>query len=84
MSMLARRLQVLLDEKQYRRLEQTAKRRRVSVSTVVRDAIDRDLWSEADVQRHEAAQRFLDSPDMEVPDVPDLLAELDELRGRRG
>ncbi len=82
--MLTRRLQVLLDEKQYRRLEQTAKRRRVSVSTVVRDAIDRDLWSEADVQRYEAARRFLDSPDMEVPDVPDLLAELDELRGRRG
>lgn len=84
MRMLTRRLQVLLDEKQYRRLEQTAKRRRVSVSTVVRDAIDRDLWSEADVQRSEAAQRFLASPDMEVPDVPDLLAELDELRGRRG
>ncbi len=84
MSMLNRRLQILLDEPRYRRLEQVAKRRRVSVSTVVRDAIDRDLWSEADVQRSEAAQRFLASPDMEVPDVPDLLAELDELRGRRG
>lgn len=84
MSMLDRRLQVLLDERQYRRLEQVAKRRRVSVSTVVRDAIDRDLWSEADVQRSEAARRFLASPDMEVPDVPELLAELDELRGRRG
>ncbi len=84
MSMLTRRLQVLLDEQQYRRLAQIAKRRRVSVSTVVRDAIDRDLWSEADVQRSEAARRFLESPDMEVPDVPDLLAELDELRGRRG
>ncbi|MBX3029643.1 MAG: antitoxin [Chloroflexi bacterium] len=84
MSMLNRRLQVLLDEDRYRRLEGVAKRRRVSVSTVVRDAIDRDLWSEADVQRAEAARRFLASPDMEVPDVPELLAELDELRGRRG
>lgn len=84
MSMLNRRLQVLLEERQYRRLEQVAKRRRVSVSTVVRDAIERDLWSAADIARSEAAQRFLASPDMEVPDVPELLAELDELRGRRG
>jgi Arc/MetJ-type ribon-helix-helix transcriptional regulator len=84
MSMLTRRLQVLLDEGQYRRLEQVAKRRRVSVSTVVRDAIDRDLRSLDDVRRREAGQRFLDGPEMEVPDADELLAELDALRGRRG
>jgi Arc/MetJ-type ribon-helix-helix transcriptional regulator len=81
MSMLTRRLQVLLDEQQYRRLESVAKRRRVSVSTVVRDAIERDLMSGADARRYEAAQRFLASPDMVVDE---LLAELDALRGRRG
>jgi hypothetical protein len=84
MSMLSRRLQVLLDERQYRRLEQVAKRRRVSVSTVVRDAIDRDLRSLDDVRQRAAGRRFLDGPEMEVPDVDELLAELDALRGRRG
>ena len=84
MSMLTRRLQVLLDEEQYRRLEGVARRRRVSVSTVVRHAIDRDLHSLDDVRRREAGRRFLDGPEMEVPDVDELLAELDELRGRRG
>lgn len=84
MSMLTRRLQVLLDEDRYRRLEGVAKRRRVSVSTVVRDAIDRDLGSLDDVRRRRAGQRFLDGPEMEVPDVDDLLAELDALRGRHG
>lgn len=71
--MLSRRLQVLLDEGRYRRLEQVARRRRVSVSTVVRDAIDRDLRSLDDVRRRDAGRRFLDGPEMEVPDV-DVLA----------
>jgi hypothetical protein len=84
MSMLTRRLQVLLDERQYRRLESVAKRRRVSVSTVVRDAIERDLMSGSDALRREAGRRILASPQMDVPDVDELLAELDELRGRRG
>lgn len=84
MSMLTRRLQVLLDEGQYRRLEGTAKRRRVSVSTVVRDAIDRDLRAGDDVRRREAGRRILSAPAMAVPEVDELLAELDELRGRRG
>jgi hypothetical protein len=84
MSMLNRRLQILLDEPRYRRLEQVAKRRRVSVSTVVRDAIDRDLRSLDDVRRREAGRRFLDGPEMAVPDVDELLVELDALRGRRG
>lgn len=84
MSMLNRRLQVLLDEGQYRRLERAARRRKVTVSTVVRDALERDLTSEDDVLRHEAGQRILAAPEMEVPDVDELLAELDALRGRRG
>ena len=84
MSMLDRRLQILVDEGRFRRLEQVAKRRRVSVSTVVRDAIDRELGSIDDVRRRHAGRRFLDGPEMEVPDVDELLAELDAIRGRRG
>jgi hypothetical protein len=81
MSMLTRRLQVLLDDGRYRRLEATARRRRVSVATVVRDAIDRDLGS-PELARAAAGQRFLDAPPMEVGSVDDLLDELDRLRGR--
>jgi hypothetical protein len=82
MSMLNRRLQVLLDDERYRRLEAAARRRRVSVATVVRDAIDRDLGSPA-MQRAAAGRRFLEAPPMEVGPVDDLLEELDRLRGRR-
>jgi hypothetical protein len=80
--MLTRRLQVLLDDKRYRGLEAAARRRRVSVATVVRDAIDRDLGSPA-LDRNAAGRRFLGAPPMEVGSVDDLLSELDQLRGRR-
>jgi hypothetical protein len=82
MSMLNRRLQVLLDEERYRRLEAVARRRRVSVATVVRDAIDHDLDSPAMV-RAAAGTRFLEAPPMQVGPVDDLLDELERLRGRR-
>lgn len=82
MSMLTRRLQVLVDDQRYRRLEAAARRRRVSVATVVRDAIDRDLGSPV-LARAAAGKRFLDAPPMEVGDVDQLLDELDRLRGRR-
>lgn len=82
MSMLNRRLQVLLDEERYQRLERAARRRRVSVATVVRDAIDRDLGSPA-LARRDAGQRFLAAPPMDVGSVGELLRELDALRGRR-
>ncbi|MGD8485330.1 MAG: antitoxin [Chloroflexota bacterium] len=80
--MLTRRLQVLLDDARYRRLEAAARRRHVSVATVVREAIDRDLGSPA-LDRGTAGRRFLAAAPMEVGSVEDLLAELDELRGRR-
>lgn len=83
MSMLSRRLQILVDEMQYRRLASTARRRRVSVSTVVREAIERDL-SGPDIRRREAGRRILRAPAMPIDDVDAVLAELDELRGRRG
>lgn len=82
MSMLTRRLQVLLDEPRYRRLEAAARRRQVSVATVVREAIDRDLDVPA-LGRHAAGQRFLEAPPMAVGSVEELLQELDEMRGRR-
>jgi hypothetical protein len=81
MLMLDRRLQVLVDEERYRRLEAEARRRRTSVAQVVREAIDSVL--PADVARKRAAlKEILEAEPMPVPaDPADLKRELDEIRG---
>jgi len=81
MSMLDRRLQVLIDEERWTRLEQEAERRRVSVSTLVREAIDRRYPSSVE-KRRAAFQALLDAEPMLVPDPDVLRSELDQLRGR--
>lgn len=82
MLMLERRLQVLIDDERHARLTEAARERGVSVGTVVREAIDRGLGPAAG-RREAAGRRLLGAPDMEVPDVAELRAELDGLRGRR-
>lgn len=79
---LDRRLQLLLDEERYRRVAELAGQRGTSVAAVIREAIDRGLPS-PDRRRRAAARRVLDAEPVEVPDVPDLLAELEQLRSRR-
>jgi hypothetical protein len=79
---LEHRLQILLDDERHRRITAVARERGVSVATVVREAIDRGVIDTAG-RRRASARRILEAPDMEVPDVPDLLQELDDLRGRR-
>lgn len=83
MLMLTRRLQILVDDERYQALERAARDRRVSVATVVRDAIDRDLAGPG-LRRAEAGRRLLDAAPMDVGPVDDLLGELEALRGRRG
>ena len=83
MSMLSRRLQVLLDDERYERLADAAAERGVSVAAIVREAIDRGMPASPG-RRRRAGQRILDAADMDLPDVEGLRAELDELRGRRG
>lgn len=78
-----RRLQILLDQARHDRLVAIAHERGVSVATVVREAIDRGL-PDLSERRQKAARRLLEAPDMPVPAADGLLAELDELRGRRG
>lgn len=82
MSMLNRRLQILVDEDRYRRLEERARRRGVPVAVVVREAIDRSLAIDQS-RRATAARHILGAEDMPVPDDPtELKGELEELRGR--
>jgi hypothetical protein len=71
-----RRVQILLDEDRYRRVAREARRRRVSVATVVRDAIDQ-MTSGAEARR-DAIAAILASEPMAVPSDPaDLRREVD-------
>ncbi|PSK96951.1 hypothetical protein CLV30_12435 [Haloactinopolyspora alba] len=79
---LRHRLQILLDDERHERVVAIAQARHVSVATVVREAIDRGL-PDTETHRSDAARRLLDASSMEVPDVDELLEELDELRGHR-
>jgi hypothetical protein len=80
--MLDHRLQILLDDERHQRITEAARERGVSVAAIVREAIDRGLPS-SDRQRRAAGEAVLAAEDMPVPDIPELLAELDALRGRR-
>lgn len=79
----SRRLQVLIEEDQYRRLEREASERGVSVATVVREALDEKLPTTR-AARRAAADAILEAQPMDVGDPEDLRRELDELRSRHG
>ncbi len=80
MHMLTRRLQVLLDERRYRRLRAEAHARRASVGALVRDAIDKAF--PVSLERKRAALKaILSAPPIELPtDIDELKAEIDEIR----
>jgi hypothetical protein len=78
-----RRLQVLVEDEQYRSLEALAADRGVSVASLVREALGRYLHAGPD-RRAQAAAAVLAAPGMPVPDPAGLRTELDELRARRG
>jgi hypothetical protein len=82
MSMLERRLQILIDEERHRRIVEAARERGISVGAVVRDAIDRGLTDPA-ARRRAAGNRLLAAEPMEMPDPDPLVRELEDLRGRR-
>lgn len=69
---LERRVHLLLDEPRYRKVAGEARRRRVSVATVIRDAIDQ-LPAGTDIRRR-AVAAFLDATPMAVPADPADLA----------
>jgi hypothetical protein len=82
MCILTRRLQILLDERQYARLAAFADERNLSVGAAVREAIDQVVPATTD-ERASALKRLLAAAPMDVPAPADLRTELDELRGRR-
>lgn len=83
MRMYTRRLQLLLDEDQHRRLTEEAERRHVSVAAVIRDAIDRALTDARVARRRAAIDKILAAEPMPVPDDPaDLKREIMELYDR--
>lgn len=79
---LDHRLQLLLDDDRYRKVSTVARQRGTTVAAVIREAIDRGLRG-PDEDRMAAGRRLLAADPMPVPDLPELLAELDDLRGRR-
>jgi predicted DNA-binding ribbon-helix-helix protein len=82
MSMLDRRLQVLIDQGLWARLEREAERRSVSVSTLVREAID-DRYPGSTAERRAALDAVLRAPLMEVPSRGVLRREREAIRARR-
>jgi predicted DNA-binding ribbon-helix-helix protein len=78
MCMLTHRLQLLLDDERYERVRALARQRGTSVATIIREAIDRGLPA-TQRRRSAAGRRILAAEPMAVAD---LLAELDDVRGR--
>lgn len=72
---LDRRLQVLLDEAQYRRLEEHAARRGESVAALVREAID-ERFPDERLDRRRAGDLLLDARPMDVDDWTAMKEEL--------
>ncbi|MGH7692676.1 MAG: antitoxin [Candidatus Dormibacteria bacterium] len=79
--MLSRRLQVLIDDSRWSRLEREAGRRGVSIGMLVREALDERFPGDAD-ERRAALQSVLAAVPMDVPDPDGLRAELEETRSR--
>jgi predicted DNA-binding protein len=78
MCMLTHRLQLLLDDERYERIHTLARQRGTSVAAVIREALDRGLPA-TQQRRAAAAQRILAA---DLMPVENLLAELDDVRGR--
>jgi hypothetical protein len=77
--MLSRRLQILIDEERYKRLERAAQKNKGSVAAAIRDAIDLAYPANLDEKR-KAAAAIVSAPQIELPDVEELKRELEAIR----
>ncbi|MBW3577076.1 MAG: antitoxin [Actinobacteria bacterium] len=78
-----RRLQVLLEQEQWDRLEALARERGVTVAAVVREGIDLVVPLEREV-REAAFRTVLQAAPMDVPEPDKLPSELEAIRARSG
>lgn len=77
-----KRVQVLMDPAEFRQLEGLARKRRSSVSELMREATRVQLLHGLERGRRvAAAHAFLDLPDAPLPDWAELKEELEERRG---
>jgi len=79
---MTKRVQVLMEPGEFRVLEGIARKRRVSVSDLMREAARVQLLSQAGrAGRSAAAHKFLDLPETPLPAWNDLKKELEDRRG---
>ena len=77
MPTLTRRLQVLLDEERYARLERMAQERGTTVAALVRDALDRAYPVEG-LRADAAADRFLARSPVDLGSWEEAKAEIED------
>lgn len=76
MPTLNRRLQILVDQDRYARLERRARERGTSVATLVREALDL-AYPATDQQRWSAIDRLLEAAPIDLGDWEQLSAEIE-------
>lgn len=83
MAVLTRRLQVLLDERRFTRLETLAAERHTTIAALVREALD-EVFPSGSLPPKEAAERFLARPPEHLGEWDDLKSEIEAslTRGR--
>lgn len=81
--MVDRRVQVLLDSRQYEKVTRLARRLGVPLAAVIREAIDQLADEEELDERRSAIEAILAAEPIEVrDDPPDLRRGIDDYRGR--
>jgi hypothetical protein len=81
MSMYDRRLQLLLDQDRFERVSRAARKRKVSVATVIREAIDLAVPAQG-FDRRAAAEAILSGPQIALPDPEELKREIADAHDR--
>ena len=81
---LTRRMQILLDERRFRALQQRAEQENISVGAFVRSAIDGALREDAGTRYEAAAAAFLDAQPLPVGELDELERELEDTYERGG
>jgi hypothetical protein len=83
MAELTRRLEILIDETRYERLEECSRQTGASIDALVRDAIDR-AYPTSSGSVAEAARRLLEAEPMPVDDWEIMKREIEEMYEPRG